>query len=129
MRSEETEVCVARTGKRIPIVMQDRQGRSTGRATLEFNNSTAGPEDAGVYSFWAVVQQRKRLFTVRTREGRTVENRINKYTTMSADAIYALEHMADAVMPATCSEIKRWVAKKPDASFAMWPTLKCVETS
>jgi hypothetical protein len=125
MADVETEVVVKRTGKRIPVVMTDREGRPVGRSTLEFTGGRGGADEAELYSFWTVMHGGKASFLVRARQCRTAEDRLNEYATLRPSDIAVLEQSADAVMPSTTDEIRKWAGNKAgDGPYAKWDTLK-----
>lgn len=127
MDNEEREVLVHRAEKRLPIVMRSRRGEPIGRATLEFDGGAEGPQEAGVFSFWSVIAG-DRCFIVRTHPGRTVENRVNEYSSMDAGCIDMLENRATKIVPSTWSEIAEWLkGHLADARHAKLNTLRCEE--
>ena len=53
------------------------------------------------------------LFTVRTITGRTVENRLREYESLTPAVIKLMEIAADRVLPALDAEIDNWLATHP----------------
>ena len=97
-------------GRTFPVVMEDRDGRPTGRATRRF---VSGPQEPGVYSFWTVMVGKEPLFTVRTITGRSVESRLREYEGLTPALIRLMENAADRVLPALDAEIANWLATHP----------------
>lgn len=105
-------------GKRLPIIMEDRHGTRTGRSTRRFSGGRGAPNEAGVYSFWTVMAGAQPIFSVRTIEGRTVENRLSEYASMTVQTVGAMHMYTDRVLPATDQEIQAWLdSHAADAAF------------
>ena len=100
--------------RRIRIIMQDRYGRTANRSTRRFTGGTAGPEDAGVYAFWTVMDRARPLFILRTKEHRPIDDVLCDRSRLSEGQLKALETVADRVLPATDEEIKLWLKANPD---------------
>ena len=104
------ELVTLENGRAFPVVMEDRDGRPTGRATRRF---VSGPQEPGVYSFWTVMVGKEPLCTVRTITGRTVENRLREYASLTPAVIRLMESAADRVLPALDAEIDNWLETHP----------------
>lgn len=109
----EQEYCDI-NGRRIPIVMEDRQGCVTRAATRKFAGGNGSPPAGD--SFWAVMAGPVPLFVFRAIDGRPVEDRLHDHGGMTARQIELLQKFAARIVPATSDEIKLGLSAHPEAA-------------
>ena len=114
------EECCEIAGRRIPIVMQDRNGQAAGRTLRSFNGGEEGAHEAGIYSFWSVLAGPIALFIFRVPHGCSIEERLREYAGKTARRAELLQKFGDRLMPSSEDEVDLWLRAHPaDAQFAV----------
>jgi hypothetical protein len=107
-------------GRRIPIVMQDRNGRAAQRTLRGFNGGEQGVHETGTYSFWSVLAGPIALFIFRAPHGSSIEERLREYAGKTARRAELLQKFGDRLMPSSEDEVDLWLRAHPaDAQFAV----------
>jgi len=119
------EECCEIAGRRIPIVMQDRNGQAAGRTLRSFNGGEEGAHEAGIYSFWSVLAGPIALFIFRVPHGCSIEERLREYAGKTARRAELLLKFGDCLTPSSEDEVDLWLRAHPvDAQFVAsspWP--------
>ena len=107
-------------GRRIPIVMHDRNGQAAQRTLHCFNGGADGAHEAGTYSFWSVLAGPIALFIFRAPPGCPIEERLREYAGKTAQRGELLLKFGDRLMPSSEDEVDLWLRAHPaDAQFAV----------
>lgn len=114
------EECCEVAGRRIPIVMQDRNGRAANRTLRSFTCGEGGAHETGTYSFWSVLAGPVALFIFRAPRSCPVEERLREYAGKTARRGELLLKFGDRLMPSSEDEVDLWLRAHPvDAQFAV----------